>query len=300
MKDLTPDKQKVKFVQEPLQYFVDVGDVKLSVNEWRGKGKPILLLHATGFHSHCWRQVIRYLPGCHIYAVDLRFHGISGDEGEPNWATLARDIQVLISELDLNNLVGVGHSLGGHLVARAAAKYPDHFEHLILIDPVIISPETMADMRKEYHGIDPKDHPVSRRRNEWLNAEEMYSHYCKRPPFNTWQSAVLRDYCNYALRKNAVNGMRQLACDPINEAAIYLRQEFNGTIYDELPLMTTPVTLLRAPATQDPVLDLSMSPTWETLADILPNCEEIYLADSNHSIPMQDPKLVAECIKRAL
>ena len=287
-------------MQEPTEFAVDIDDVELSVFEWPGAGDPALLLHATGFHSRCWNQVIKRLPGRHIYAVDLRFHGGSGDSGEVDWNILAEDIRLLIDKLDLHNVVGVGHSIGGHLIARVAARDPSRFKHLVLIDPVIMSREGYAQMEAYSAGIKATDHPVSRRKNQWRDSDEMYQRFEGRPPFNTWQPEVLRDYCDYALRPANEDGVLQLACDPINEASVYLHQRGNESILAELHKITTPVTLLRAPPGARGTADLSTSPTWPDLASALPQCEEVFLPDLNHFIPMQDPALVARHIEAAL
>jgi len=271
----------------------------LSVIEWAGTGDPILLLHATGFHSRCWNEVVRCLPGRHIYAADLRFHGASGDSGPVNWHILAKDIRSLIERLDLTCLVGVGHSIGGYLIARAAAHAPNRFKHLVLVDPVICSAERYGEFLELPEGFTAKDLPVSRRKNDWQGADEMYERFKGREPFNSWQPAVLRDYCNHALHPAADGEMRRLACDPINEAGIYLYQQGNEVILRELPMITVPVTLLRAPTGQSSLADLSGSPTWPDLASALPNCQEIFLPELNHFIPMQDPALVASYIKAA-
>ena len=287
-------------MQDPREFRVDIGDVELSVVEWAGAGDPVLLLHATGFHSRCWNQVVKRLPGHHIYAVDLRFHGGSGDTGEVDWQVLAEDIRILIDKLELTNIVGVGHSIGGHLIARAAAHMSERFKHLVLIDPVIMSQELYAQMEAFSAGIEAKDHPVSRRKNQWRDAREMYDRFADRAPFNTWQPQVLRDYCDYALRPTDEDAVRQLACDPINEASVYLNQQGNAAIHDELPNITTPVTLLRAGPGTGPTADLSTSPTWPELASALPDCTEVFLPDLNHFIPMQDPALVARTIEAVL
>src|SRR5210317_149248 len=114
-------------MRDTKEYRVDIGDVELSIVEWPADSDPVMLLHATGFHSRCWTRVVERLPGQHIYAVDLRFHGASGAAGEVNWKVLANDIRILIERLDLRALVGVGHSIGGHLIARAAAALPTRF-----------------------------------------------------------------------------------------------------------------------------------------------------------------------------
>jgi pimeloyl-ACP methyl ester carboxylesterase len=284
-------------MQDPKEFLLDIGEIELSIIEWAGTGDPILLLHATGFHSRCWNQVVKHLPGRHIYAADLRFHGASGGTGQTDWRVMAEDIRLLIEQLDLNRLVGVGHSIGGHLIARAAAHAPERFKHLVLIDPVIMSPERYAQFQLFSSGLQAKDHPVSRRKNQWRDAQEMYERFQGRAPFNTWQPEILRDYCDYALRPADSDALRQLACDPINEAGIYVSQKGNENILQELPKIITPVTLLRAPPGDDSAPNLSTSPTWPGLAAALPNCNEVYLSEMNHFIPMQDPVLVANYIQ---
>ncbi len=287
--------------REPTATDIDVQGDRLAVLEWPGEGDPVLLLHATGFHSRCWNQVVRLLPQQRILAVDLRYHGASdGGEAAPDWGHMSRDIELLVSELGLNNVIGVGHSIGGHLVTRAAAALPGTFRQLLLIDPVIMAPQTYAAMPDMIGGVQATDHPVSRRKNRWIDAEEMFERFSQRPPFDSWQPEILRDYCDYALKPVDEADYLQLACDPINEASIYLNQIGNEVIHDLLPQMTTPATVLRAPPGEAGVMDLSGSPTWDGLAAALPCAREIYLPHHNHFIPMQDPALVANYINEAL
>jgi pimeloyl-ACP methyl ester carboxylesterase len=281
------------------EFSVDIGDVELAVVEWPGDSDPVLLLHATGFHSRCWNEVVKRLPNQHIFAVDLRYHGGSGASGTVDWQVMATDIRILVERLDLYNLVGVGHSIGGHLVTRAAAALPRRFKQLVLLDPVIMSPETYAAMHDIAGRLDAADHPVSRRKNRWEDASEMFHRFRDKHPFKTWNAAVLRDYCDYALRPSDEEGVLELQCDPINEAAIYVGQAGNEIVHGELPHITTPVTLLRAPPAEDLHGDLSASPTWPQLASALPCCREVYLPDHNHFIPMQDPELVARYVLEA-
>jgi len=283
-------------MQEDNEFTVDIGDVELSVVEWLGEGPPLLLLHATGFHSRCWYEVVKRLPGRHIFAVDLRFHGRSGASGEVSWKVMADDIRILVEQLGLNDIIGVGHSIGGHLLARVAAARPQTFQRLVLLDPVIQSPERYELFKGTLGGLGASDHPVSRRKNNWRDAEEMFERFKEREPFSTWQPEILRDYCDYALRPADDDEYQILACDPINEAGIYMHQEGNEDLLDMLPDITTPVTLLRAPPDESEFPNFAASPTWPELARVLPNCEEIYLPEHNHFIPMQDPELVARVI----
>ncbi len=289
-------------MRETREYSVNVGDVEMAVVEWPGDSDPVLLLHATGFHSRCWDQVVKRLLGQHIYAVDLRFHGrtaVPGRQQPVDWKLLAKDVEICIARLELERLVGVGHSIGGHLITRVAASIPERFKQLVLIDPVIFAPETYTRFNQMVTSSDVAEHPVSRRKNTWQDADEMFSRFRDKPPFDSWQPEVLRDYCDYALVPSDRDGFMTLACDPINEASIYLTQSGNEAIFDELPGLETPVTLLRAPPGAPDKLDFSASPTWPDLAATLPCCRDVLLRDCNHFIPMQDPALVAGYIREA-
>ena len=285
---------------KPECYKVELADVCLQVTEWKGRGDPVLLLHATGFHSRCWDQVARQLPGVHLYAVDLRFHGGSGRRGEVDWGVMANDIEQLLAVLELAQVVGVGHSIGGYLIARVAAQQLDRFKQLVLIDPVIFPRDSYAEKFNYRVSPDPAENPVSRRKNQWQDAEEMYQRFRSRPPFDRWKDQVLRDYCDYALREVPDESAYQLACDPLQEAAIYLNQRGNEVIYQLLPELQLPVTLLRARPADDPGLDFAASPTWPGLVNELPHAREFYFPGMSHFIPMEEPELVARIIREAV
>jgi len=284
----------------PLEHRMSLGDVELACIEWPGDGDPILMLHASGFHSRCWNQVVKHLPGRHVYAVDLPFHGKSDSPGEVNWNAIAHYIAALVERLGLQRIIGVGHSIGGYMIARAAAAHPERFRHLLLIDPVIVAPEDYDVARANAAGINVTDHPVARRKNRWRDADEMFARFHDRPPFNTWEPEVLRDYCDYALKPANEEGYRQLACDPINEASVYISQAMSDAVHEDIPRIVTPTTLLRAKYTGLSINDLSSSPTWPGLAQAIPDCREHYYPELNHFIPMQDPALVARHIRETL
>jgi len=281
----------------PQSYDVDLTGVSLRVTEWPGGGDPVLLLHATGFHSRCWDSIARRLAGMHVYAVDIRFHGGSDRHGQVDWLVMARDIEELLVALDLHRVIGVGHSLGGYLTAFVGARQPQRFRHLVLIDPVIFSREEYLQRFAPLESINPAELHVSRRKNQWHSAAEMYERFRSRAPFDTWQDEVLRDYCRHALSEVPEETALQLACDPMHEASIYISQKGNEAIYELLPGLTVPVTILRAPPDPGNAFNLAASPTWSGLVDALPDAREIYLPENSHFIPMEDPELVVRIIR---
>lgn len=196
-------------------------------------------------------------------------------------------------ELGLRGAVGVGHSLGGHAMALAAAMEPDAFSRLLLIDPVIQMPDRYDGHAK---GVDF----IARRRARWKSVEEMYQRFAARVPFSTWKPEILRDYCEYGLIPDGDEFV--LACPPQIEATIYERSNWpDADISAELKTIQTPTTVMRSGKLMTrEKFDLSASATDPDLASRMPKARDIYLEQCSHFIPMEHPELVIEAIQDAV
>jgi pimeloyl-ACP methyl ester carboxylesterase len=283
---------------EPVRHDLQTSGPRLTYFEWgQPDEQPVLLLHATGFHARCWDRVIAELgPGYRVYAVDMRGHGRSERVPPYVWRSFGEDIGELVEHLGLVDAIGVGHSMGGHCLVQVSAARPGAFKRLLLVDPVIFEPDAYPEDR--YRGFDSvEDHPVTRRRNDWQDWQEMYERFKGRGSFATWEDAALMDYCRYGVLPKE-DGRFELACPPVVESSIYLGNT-STDIYDQIPEVRIPVVVLRA-AGRDPtehaIMDFAKSPTWEAVADAFPNGRDVYLADHTHFMPMQDPALVARYI----
>lgn len=279
----------------PCEHCLSVAGGDLCWFEW-GVPSPdrptLLLVHATGFHARCWDQVVAALPrGTHVLAPDLRGHGRSyRPTSLADWSATADDLLPIIDAV-AGPLVGVGHSMGGVCIVRAAGERPDRFQSLFLIDPVIFAPEYYDQVQPDQS--DPADHFVARRRNHWASAEEMIERFAARHPYSAWDPAVLADYCTYGLLPRADGDGFELACPPRLEASAYLgNAAFNphaaaGTI-------NCPVTVVRARnGTREGQLDFSISPTWPGTASAFPNGTDLHWRDQSHFIPMEAPGRIA-------
>jgi pimeloyl-ACP methyl ester carboxylesterase len=284
---------------EPRLSYFDASGARIAYFEWGERGAPpIVMIHATGFHARCWDQTIAHLaPGHHIIAVDQRGHGRSEKRGLiTNWADPAKDIIELLQHLKLKPAVGVGHSKGGHILVQAAAALPGAFSRLLLIDPVIMSPEIYDAITVWPEGV---EHPVARRRNSWASWEAMYEAFKDRKPYSIWKPEVLKDYCHYGVVPKADGTGVELACPPEIEASIY-KAASGLDIYDRVRTIRIPVTVMRArqrdPGPRDHT-DFSASPTWERLAEQFTHGRDVFLPELTHFIPMQDPALTADYIE---
>jgi len=281
-------------MRSPREFSVSIGDISLMGYHWQAlpeldKAKrPLLLIHATGFHSRCWNQVIEHLPQFDVYAVDTTGHGQSDNRLPPfTWQQFADDLERFLVTLAIDNFLAVGHSMGGHLLPLIGAKQRI-FSGMLLIDPVIFPPE-METARK---AMNITEHPTQKRRNQWDSPDEMFERFSQKEPFSDWDPLVLRDYCDYGLVK--VEDHYELACPPHIEAGIYMSSE-GGVVYDAIKQIDIPVNILRArQRTQnDNPFDFRPSPTNPNLVNFFANaCDEQLL--QTHFVPMESPGLVAE------
>lgn len=276
----------------------------LCVFEW-GRARPgvpsYLLLHATGFHARCWDRVVAAMGDAHVLAVDLRGHGRSDKRPPYDWDQFGADLTVLVQQMGLDNLVGCGHSLGGHVLVLAAAAAPHRFSRLLLLDPVIL-PEDFYTAGKLAAHPDPAEHPMSRRYNRFTSSEEMAARLRDKGAYTLWQPEVFEDYCRHGLQEDGRGGL-QLACPPLVEAEIYLHR-IDTNPYERLPAIDLPVTVVRARLPErappvaagkpeKPVMNFTTSPTFPGLAARFPQGRDLYRPDLSHLIPMQAPDWVA-------
>ncbi|NJN98405.1 MAG: alpha/beta hydrolase [Anaerolineales bacterium] len=118
---------------------------KLSLNDLTiqytvsGEGAPMLLVHGHASSQELWAKI--KLPGAEHcrYTLDLPGHGGS-DKPPLAWFTLENYTNLLAQfccHFQLENIVLVGHSMGGLVCLNLALTHPELVGKLILIAPVI-------------------------------------------------------------------------------------------------------------------------------------------------------------------
>ena len=145
----------------------------------QGSGQPVILLHGL-FGSMDNLGVIgrALMDDFQVIQVDLRNHGFSPWSDDMNYILMAQDIQSLITLLSLQNVIIIGHSMGGKVAMRLTELLPDRIKVLIVLDIAPVS-YTSDSHRQVFQAInactsyvDGKQQP-----NDRKSVQAIMSHY---------------------------------------------------------------------------------------------------------------------------
>ncbi|TVP79264.1 MAG: alpha/beta fold hydrolase [Puniceicoccaceae bacterium] len=110
--------------------------VTLHVLHFNNPGAPALvMLHGLLGSSRNWSTIGKALQDrFDVHALDLRNHGASPHAEAMRWTELCADLQAYLEAAGLNEVVLLGHSLGGKLAMRFACQNSDVVRKLVIVD----------------------------------------------------------------------------------------------------------------------------------------------------------------------
>ena len=226
MEKTEPRGSSSKF-SEPASSFVNVNGIRMHTLDWGGDGAPIVILHATGFLGRIYRPLAEPLRAIgHVYSYDQRGHGDSSAPpgGDYSWDSTMRDLEGFITAMGWSGVRAVGHSAGATAIGSLACERLDLISRAVLVEPVIFESPTAPELGWS----NPFIERTLKRRRTFDSVEAMYSNFLNKPPYNTWQKDILRDYCRFGTRPT-VDGRRELKCAPEIEAKFYeAARDFDG------------------------------------------------------------------------
>jgi esterase len=100
-----------------------------------GAGKPLLILHGLFGSSDNWQSLAqRFASFYRVICIDLRNHGRSPWHEEHNYEAMSDDLYAFIKSQGLDDIILLGHSMGGKVAMRFAQAYPHLINKLIVAD----------------------------------------------------------------------------------------------------------------------------------------------------------------------
>ena len=271
---MTPKESVLSAVEDP-------NGVRIATASGGHGGTEVLFVHATGLCKEIWDPVIAAMRTEPLswQSMDLRGHGDSSTGPFPNhWDLVGRDVRAVVGER--TDVVGVGHSVGGAAVARAAVASPGMFRHLVLIEPIIFPTPTQR--------LEGPMSLVARKRRRLFESRASAGERFMRGPFRHWTAEAMDAYLDGGFRQTD-RGF-ELKCTPEVEADFFMEGSNHDT-WDIVGEIDIPVTIVAGDRSTTHI-----EPYLGALVARFGEVELVVLDDATHLMPMEDPTRVAELI----
>lgn len=103
--------------------------------EITGQGQAIVLIHGLFGSYENLGVIARALAGqWQVVNLDMRNHGRSDWHDSMSYALMAEDVKDTLDHLGLEQVIVLGHSMGGKIAMEFALRYPERVNKLILAD----------------------------------------------------------------------------------------------------------------------------------------------------------------------
>mmetsp|Transcript_32414 Transcript_32414/g.108162 ORF Transcript_32414/g.108162 Transcript_32414/m.108162 type:complete len:314 (-) Transcript_32414:24-965(-) len=268
----------------------------------------LVLTHALGFSKECWAPVLEELAPLlrrrrlEWVALDFSGHGASASSPPTGlWDEyhVAEAREVLQSELravaPASRTVGVGHSMGGAVLAALELRQPGSLARVAAIEPPIF-PAAIGRLSRllTSAGLNPLANAAAQRRRAWPSAAAAREHFGSRMAAG-WDSRSLDAFLSGALR-DAPGGGVELCCDPATEArclGLPLVASEVAAGYDG----GAAVTLVTCSASRfSPLLLPGSGPAAYSLVAQTLRAGVVRLPGASHLVVQEQPALVARLV----
>ncbi len=261
---------------------------------------PMHFLHANGYPPACYLPLLERLASeYHVFGMPLRplWPGTS-PERIRDWKPFSQDLRQFLHRTDAGGVIGLGHSIGAIVTLRAAIEEPSLFRALILVDPVLLPPHRVLQLRiSRALGIQRGGRRLVegalRRRRHFDDLEQMFAGYRRREIFrhfsdeNLW--ALVR-----GLTRPSENSGYDLIYSPEWEARIYETGMWTDRdLWSGMPRLRMPMLFLRGEQT-----DTFFVKTAEIAQQRNPLVRVETIPKATHLVPLERPAEVAAAVKR--
>jgi pimeloyl-ACP methyl ester carboxylesterase len=240
--------------------------------EVRGAGEPTLVfVHGWAMDGTLWeRQVTELSRWERVVTLDLAGHGQSGkDRADWSIAAFGADVKAVVDDLGADQVILIGHSMGGPVVLEAGRRTPDSLVGIVLVDTLLdVTQKTPPEEIEAFAGQLQADYKAAA-----AQMSEGFLFAPKTPP---------------AVRKRVLDAALAL---PANSSIAMLRSAWS---YDPLPALAQIKVPIRA-------VNADKYPTnVEANRKAMPGFEVSLVKGSGHYPMLEDPKRFSAAFTEAV
>ncbi|WP_136252990.1 alpha/beta fold hydrolase [Onishia niordana] len=184
---------------------------------------PLVFAHANGFTGRSYQSLLSPLSErFSLHPLEQLGHHPRFPVGR-NWLALRDELLSRLPEDD-EPVIGVGHSMGGVLMAMAADKAPERFRCVVAMDPpLMLGLDALAIKLAKRTGMVDRITPAGRslrRRAHWPDRQAMGEDLRRKGLFRGFTPEAFDDYLAGAV-KHLQSGGVSLAFSPDTEVEIF-------------------------------------------------------------------------------
>lgn len=258
-------------------------------HDFGGQGPLVHFAHANGFPPACFRQMIA--PLLPHYRVLGLYHRPLWPGSQPqdidDWRAVAADMIRFFEQEALQNMIGIGHSLGAVATMYVAIERPSLFQKIVLIEPVFLPPALleMVEAHREVANTIPLVVKTRNRRRRWPGPAAAFTYLRAKSTFARWSDEALWDYVNNGMHQDE-DGRTVLTYTPEWEARIYTL--VSTDVWEVVPTISHPTLAIRGAES-----DTLYPQSWQLWQTLQPQASFAEVKDAGHMVVMEQPTAVA-------
>lgn len=256
--------------------------------------QTLLFIHGLGSNLKAWQKNIKVLQtDFRCIALDLPNYGQSSQGDYPfTMSFFAETIEAFIQQLDLEQVVLVGHSMGAQIAMHFAVRYPKQLEKLILFAPAgfeTFTPQQVAWFEQVYTAEFVKAAPEGQIINNFkLNFHEMPD------------DAQFMIDDRLAMRQDTAS--YNSYCEMIPQCVIGMLKE---PIYEQLPHISAPTLIFYGEEDRlipNPLLNaqLTTAEVGAAGAAKMPNAQLVMVPNAGHFVQWEGTSVIHPAISAFL
>lgn len=217
-------------------------------------------------------------------------------ESLASWRDMGEDLLQGLRQHAFENIIAIGHSMGGVASMLAAIAEPERFRALILLDPTLLPPLALRVIDVARALGRAHDFPLARgarrRRRRFASTEEAYRYWSTRSLFQDWPDQSVRYYAEGMTRRTTDGEGVELAWSPEWEARYY-----ETIITDAWRDVSRLRGLLPVLAIQGAETDTFTDAAYRKFGRTLPEATLARIEGHGHLFPQTSPDKTCEVIE---
>lgn len=259
---------------------------------------PAHFYGGNGFTTGVYEPLLTELSD--TFAItSLAMQGYWYDKPNAKKITREQDADALIAFLQATQdrpVVGIGHSQGATATAIAAAKRPELFSQLFLLEPVTFTKRQTMLYELAPQALKMGQEPFKStlaKQATWKTVADYYQFLRAHRAYKRISDEHLMTYAKNSLQPDS-KGKFELIFSPEQELANYFGTPFVNEALQTLEReQKVPYTIVMGKPTM--FISEAVRESW---AKFIPNERLILLSEYGHLLPMEAPELCADLIKQ--